>query len=183
VTARSIIFIAASAGILYLSWRALRTPGSHGFYRFFAWEAILALLLLNAPVWFSDPASIHQLFSWIFLVVSLLLLIPGVLQFLRVGKPTAERQDETLMPFEKTSVLITTGIFGYIRHPLYGSLLFLAWGIALKDLGWMTGGLVAAATILLDRTARADETECLDYFGPAYEEYMKRTKMFIPLIY
>jgi protein-S-isoprenylcysteine O-methyltransferase Ste14 len=183
MTARSIIFLAASAGILYLSWRALRTPGSHGFYRFFAWEAILALLLLNAPVWFSDPTSIHQLLSWGFLVVSLLLLVPGVLQFLRTGKPAAKRQDETLMAFEKTSVLITTGIYRYLRHPLYGSLLFLAWGIALKDLDWTTGVLVAVATVLLDRTARADERECVDYFGPAYGEYMKGTKRFIPFLY
>jgi protein-S-isoprenylcysteine O-methyltransferase Ste14 len=183
MTARSLIFIAASAGILYLSWRSLRVPGSHGFYRFFAWETILALLLLNLPVWFSDPVSIHQILSWFFLALSLLLLFPGVLQFLRFGKPTAERQDEALMPFEKTSVLITAGIYGYIRHPLYGSLLFLAWGIALKDPGWIAGGLVAAATLLLDRTARADETECLDYFGPAYREYMTRTKMFIPFVY
>ena len=84
---RSVLFIAATAGILLLSWRSLRVPGSHGFYRFFAWEAILALLFLNAPVWFSDPLSIHQLFSWLFLSVSLGLLIPGTLQFLRQGKP------------------------------------------------------------------------------------------------
>jgi protein-S-isoprenylcysteine O-methyltransferase Ste14 len=29
-------------------------------------------------------------------------------------------------------------------------------------------------------TARADEAECVRYFGQPYREYMKRTRMFVP---
>lgn len=49
--------------LLALSWRALQRPKSHGFYRFFAWEAILGLLVLNGPVWFVDRFAAHQL-AW-----------------------------------------------------------------------------------------------------------------------
>jgi hypothetical protein len=42
-----IVFLVFSAGIVLLSWRSLRDRRSHGFYRFFAFEAILALILLN----------------------------------------------------------------------------------------------------------------------------------------
>jgi protein-S-isoprenylcysteine O-methyltransferase Ste14 len=43
--------------------------------------------------------------------------------------------------------------------------------------------LAMTATLLLIATAKADETECTHFFGPQYEEYMKKTKMFVPYIF
>jgi protein-S-isoprenylcysteine O-methyltransferase Ste14 len=177
------LFVVVSGGLLTVSRKGLSVPRSHGFYRFFAWEAILALVLVNSGSWFSDPFSVFQIVSWIFLMVSLLLLAQGLSLILRIGKPDANRKDETLLPFEKTSVLITAGLYRYIRHPLYGSLLFLAWGAFLKHPAWYSECLVAAATICLIATAKADEAECLRHFGSPYLEYTSRTKMFIPYLF
>ena len=52
---RVAIFLAASAAIAQLSWRSLKDWRSHGFYRFFAFELLAALILLNIPAWFRDP--------------------------------------------------------------------------------------------------------------------------------
>ncbi len=177
-----IVFIAVSAFMLYLSMGALRVARSHGFYRIFAWEAILALVLINSGAWFSDPYSALQIVSWLFLCVSLVLLVPGTYLLLAAGKPTRSRTDDTLMSFEKTSVLVTHGIYRYIRHPLYGSLLFLAWGAFLKDITVISICLTAIATVFLTATAKADETECIRYFGQSYAAYMERSKMFVPFI-
>jgi protein-S-isoprenylcysteine O-methyltransferase Ste14 len=177
-----VLFAAVSAFLLGVSWQSLRVVGSHGFYRFFAWETILALILINSRVWFSDPRSLRQVVSWGLLLVSLVMLGLG-LHLLVAGKPTSRRQDETLYAFEKTSVLVTTGIYRHIRHPLYGSLLFLAWGVFLKGIAWYSACLVAAATLLLVATAKADEAECVRYFGSSYEQYMKRTRMFVPRVF
>lgn len=68
-----------------ISWNSLGTPGSHGFYHFFAWEAILA--------W--------SLFSTLYLMTA----------------------------------------------------------------------------------AKVDERKCTNFFGVAYQEYMQRTKRFVPYIY
>ena len=38
-------FALGSAALIGISWRVLRRPQSHGFYRFFAWEVMLALLV------------------------------------------------------------------------------------------------------------------------------------------
>jgi len=43
------VFAAVSGFLLYVSRKSLFLPRSHGFWRFFAWESILALLLLNLP--------------------------------------------------------------------------------------------------------------------------------------
>ena len=61
---RVALFVAVSAAILRLSWRSLSDPRSHGFYRFFAFELLSALILRNAPFWFRDPLSPRQLASW-----------------------------------------------------------------------------------------------------------------------
>ncbi|PKO86437.1 MAG: isoprenylcysteine carboxyl methyltransferase [Betaproteobacteria bacterium HGW-Betaproteobacteria-12] len=169
-----------TAANLWLSRRALRAPGGHGFYRFFAWEAILGLLVLNHEPWGQDPYSPHQLVSWLLMLLSIALVYLGASQLVRRGSAAPERGDETLYAFEKTTRLVTNGIYAYIRHPMYASLLALAWAAYLQDPN-LTGTLIAAfATLSLQLTAMADEKECLAYFGAEYANYMRRTRRFIP---
>ena len=66
-------FIVASLGIAWLSRASLRNFRSHGFYRFFALEAILLLVWLNGEFWFYVPFSVHQIISWVLLGISLFL--------------------------------------------------------------------------------------------------------------
>ena len=63
------IFVLASLGLVYVSRASLAAPGSHGFFRFFSWEVILALVLLNAEAWFREPFSWHQTISWLLLMI------------------------------------------------------------------------------------------------------------------
>jgi protein-S-isoprenylcysteine O-methyltransferase Ste14 len=179
-----IIFVISTALLLYISRASLRQPASHGFYRFFAWEGILLLFLRNVEVWFVDPFTWHQLIAWVLLFVCLVPLAFGVRALRSHGGPTEERSgDPSLYAFEKTTTLVTSGIYGYIRHPLYSSLLLLAWGIFFKAPGLAGGSLVLVTTAFLMATARADEQECLRFFGEDYQAYMKRTKRFIPFLY
>ena len=177
------LFLALSAGLVYVSRAALRQPRSHGFWRLLAWECILGLFLLNIEGWFDDPFSPLQLISWFCLIVSGFLVLHAVYTLRKYGHPVEKRGDEALIAFEKTTQLVTKGAYRYIRHPMYSSLLCLAWGIFCKDTGWAAGGLAAAATGFLIATARADEAECVRYFGSGYLEYKKRTKMFIPYLF
>jgi protein-S-isoprenylcysteine O-methyltransferase Ste14 len=177
-------FIVLSAGFVYISRASLRAPRSHGFYRFFAWESIAALFILNIDAWFLDPFSGHQLLSWSLLIVCLLPVTLGIRALIVHGRPVSHRDTEPqLLAFEKTSTLVTTGIYGYIRHPIYCSLLLLAWGIFFKAPSLPGGLLALAATLFLFATARADEVECIGFFGPPYQAYMKRTRMFVPFVF
>jgi protein-S-isoprenylcysteine O-methyltransferase Ste14 len=169
-----LIFAVGSAVILWFSWKPLRQLGSHGFYRFFAWEAIWGLFALNVRIWFANPFSWYQLISWFLLLISLIPIIYGVLLLRNVGKPTDA--------LEATTKLVTNGIYHYIRHPLYASLLYLAWGIFFKSPSLLEGLIAAVTTAFLYATARADENECLVKFGTEYADYMKQTKMFVPLV-
>lgn len=177
------LFLILTVWIAYLSRASLRVPGSHGFYRFFAWECILGLFLLNVGEWFRNPFSRAQLISWSLLLVSAFLVLHAVFVLRRLGRQDSERRDVPLIGIEKTTRLVTEGAYRYIRHPLYSSLLFLAWGIFFKNATWQAGILSMAATGFLVATAKADEVESICFFGPSYREYMKRTKMFIPFLF
>jgi protein-S-isoprenylcysteine O-methyltransferase Ste14 len=179
-----LVFIGLSLGIIYISRASLRTPRSHGFYRFFAWEFMLALLILNIDLWFSNPFAWYQIISWLLLIVSIIPLVSGIRSLINKGKPAKHREgEENLLAFEKTTSLVTSGIYHWIRHPLYSSLFFLTWGIFFKAPSLIGAFLALAATLFLVATAKADETECIHFFGSAYQEYMQQTKRFVPFLF
>lgn len=178
-----LFFVILSIPVIAISWRTLFDVRSHGFYRFFAWEGILWLAVSNWRYWFRAPASIKQLVSWILLLIAGYLVIAGSRVFVKTGKIDRSRVDKKLMGFEKTTRLIDTGVYRYIRHPLYASLFYLTWGIFFKN---TTAFLLAVALIssfFLYLTSRFDEKECLAYFGEEYREYMSRTRMFVPYLF
>ncbi|MDB4443780.1 isoprenylcysteine carboxylmethyltransferase family protein [bacterium] len=177
------LFVVATAGIIYVSRASLRAPGSHGFYRFFAWESLLTLCLLNIRKWFAAPFSPHQIVSWLLLLISLFLVIQGMVLLRRKGKPDDKRNDVPMIGIEKTTVLVTEGVYRYIRHPLYSSLFFLGWGVFFKSPSGTGGTLALVTTIFLVLTARVEESENVRYFGKAYQAYMERTKMFVPFVF
>jgi len=59
----TVIFAFGTIAIVWISLPSLHRPGSHGFYRFFAWEIILGLLVINLQKWFVAPFSWYQIIS------------------------------------------------------------------------------------------------------------------------
>ncbi len=179
---RIILFLVLSIPVYYISRKSLSRPGSHGFYRFLAWECMLWLAISNVRFWFAESFSLPQLISWICLLYAIYPVTAGFIELKKKGNAD-ETRDDTLHGFEKTKDLVDTGIFRLIRHPLYSSLLFLTWGILLKNITFPLVIIALLSTLFLFATALAEEKENIAYFGDQYREYMKRTKMFIPWIF
>jgi len=177
-----IVFLVSSAGLVWLSWSSLRDIHSHGFYRFFAFEAIVILILLNIDYWFYEPLSIHQIFSWFLLIISLFLVIHGFQLLHKIGKPNSKRTDSSLVGIEKTTKLVTVGAYHHIRHPIYSSGLYGIWGVFFKQPSWLGFSLASISTFFLIVTAKIEEVENMHFFGDAYKNYIKKTKMFIPFV-
>jgi protein-S-isoprenylcysteine O-methyltransferase Ste14 len=170
-----IVLIAGTLFIVLFSWfLSIRYKRYHGIARFFAFESVFILVLLNHKIWFSNPFSLLQVISWILLILSAYVVITGYLLLKRKGKPSVN--------FENTSLLVRSGIYGYIRHPLYLSIFLLGTGIVLKDPGPVQLVLGAINLIAVWVTARIEEMEMVEKFGDEYRTYMKDTKMFIPFI-
>jgi protein-S-isoprenylcysteine O-methyltransferase Ste14 len=177
------LLLAGTILLVALSWRSLGQPRSHGFFRFFAFEAILCIVVVNAPVWFHRPFAPMHLLSWALLLVSLALVIHGFYLLRKLGQPSKPAPGSPMFGVENTASLVTTGAFRFIRHPLYASLLYLAWGAALKSLTPLSLVLALLATAALVATAKAEEREDIRRFGDVYREYMTHTRwLFIPFV-
>jgi protein-S-isoprenylcysteine O-methyltransferase Ste14 len=169
------ILLSGTIVIIVLSWFiSLKDKRYHGIARFFSFEAIFILFLKNYKAWFIDPLTLHQVLSWILLVASIYPVTSGFILLKKEGKPEKG--------FENTTVLIKTGVYKYIRHPLYCSLMLLGTGIMLKDPGVFQAACGIINIIALYFTARIEEKEMITRFGDQYVEYMKSAKMFIPLV-
>ena len=81
-------------------------------------------------------------------------------------------------------VLMTRGIYRYVRHPMYVA--FWLWAIAQALLlpNWVAGfaAIVGFGVLFFDRLPR-EEKLMLETFGDDYREYMARTNRLIPGIY
>jgi protein-S-isoprenylcysteine O-methyltransferase Ste14 len=168
--------------IIHISKRSLRSLKYHGFYKFFVFEFTLVLLLLNIPHWFDYPFSLQQIVSWISLAVSILFVVLSFYFFAQYGGSKKKRDNTANLGFENTVSLIQDGIYKYTRHPMYGSLLLLAFGAMFKYITVLTVSLAIVTLIFIIFTAKTEERENIKFFGSDYEDYMKKTKMFIPFV-
>jgi protein-S-isoprenylcysteine O-methyltransferase Ste14 len=170
-----IAFLAGTLLLILFSWFvSIREKRFHGIPRFFAFEGLLLLGLLQWPSWFKDPLVLRQIISWLLFLASAGYVVFAVSIYLKAGKPGQN--------FENTSRLVTTGLYKYVRHPMYGSLLFLGWGMLLKDINPLTISVVIIITIALFLTCKVEEREMIKRFGEEYRDYIKKTRMLIPWV-
>jgi protein-S-isoprenylcysteine O-methyltransferase Ste14 len=140
-------------------------------------------VVLNFPHWFENPFSFEQIISWILLMVSGLLLIQSIYFFQKYGGSKGRRDKTGNLEFENTTSLTQEGIYKYTRHPMYGSLLFLVFGAMFKYISNLTVSLAVVTLIFIIFTAKTEEKENIIFFGTDYEDYMQKTKMFIPFVF
>jgi len=147
----------------------------HGVFRFFSFESIFLLLLLNYRYWFIDPFKLSQLISWLCLIASIAIASLGFYLLNAAGKPKGE--------MENTTKLISIGLYKTIRHPLYLSLILLGAGVFFKHIDGAQSALLAVNLVSIVLTAKTEEKELIRKFGNRYRRYMARTRMLIPFIF
>jgi protein-S-isoprenylcysteine O-methyltransferase Ste14 len=181
-------FSLATVGNILLSRRMLKDPRCHGFYRFFVFQCIIVLITLNAPYWI-QPRGVLDFLSTYLLYIALFYALAGYYQLWTSGRPRLGLKTKTFLGFENTTILVTTGLYRFIRHPMYGALLFLAVGLYLRGILNASPGRVVITSLAVGcclgfvlLAAWAEERENLDRFGEAFERYRRTTKMFIPLV-
>ncbi|MFV0277147.1 MAG: methyltransferase family protein [Parahaliea sp.] len=177
-----VVFGLVSLLLAWLCRYQLANPRCHGFYRFFAFEGVLWNLLHALPVWTSEPQSARQIASFTLMLAALAILIDALRRLGAAGRQF-RRETRENFAFENTVSLATAGIYRYIRHPMYSSLLLFAWGLWLKrpTVGALLVTLVISLALWL--TARVEEGENRAFFGLPYDDYRKHSKMLIPFIF
>lgn len=83
----------------------------------------------------------------------------------------------------KEQVLITSGPYQYIRHPIYTAFLLILGSTFLISANWMIG-VAWIGMVILEIASRIEFEESLmiEYFGDQYREYMKKTGRLLPKV-
>lgn len=143
------------------------------------WATVQWLLmggtLAAAPIWPGDWLAGGSLPAAVILLISGAVF--GIAGTLLLGR------NRTILPEPKPgSRLITHGIYAWVRHPLYTSVILLsyAWAIGWQSLPALV--LAIATTGFLDAKSRHEETRLRKHF-PDYPAYARRVKRLIPFLY
>lgn len=143
------------------------------------WVAIqfaLMLAVLAAGIFWPgiDAGVLSRAFGWIMICLGGAVGLAGVWVLGRNRTPFPKPHDE--------SILIQSGIYRFIRHPLYTSLCLLAVGwSALRGSG-ASGVVGVIMVVFLDFKSRREEQWLRAKF-PEYERYQQRVKRFLPGVY
>lgn len=113
--------------------------------------------------------------------VGLGLLVVGA----AVGASAVTALGRNLTPFpvpRRGAVLVTSGPYARVRHPIYSAVMLLALGWAAGTGSGLTWAGAAVLGLLFDAKARFEE-RALGRAFPAYAAYVRRTKRFLPFVY
>jgi protein-S-isoprenylcysteine O-methyltransferase Ste14 len=164
-----------------LSWQALADRRSARFARFLAVVALWAVLVMSGPAWLHAVRLVSQILSWLLLAAFLLLgvsglyalSVAGVLPLPGSGKPASSDR----------RVLVQSGPYRRIRHPVHLALVLLGWAAAFRAPSFFSVVLALITTGLFYFCSYLEDLENLERFGEEYDRYMEKTSMFIPGVF
>ena len=138
--------------------------------------ALIVLAYLIQPNWtewsgFSIPV-------WMRWLAAIILLLGGavVIRGLRdLGR------NLTISPSTKENhQLVTTGSYGWVRHPLYSGVFVESVGVCLLMANWFAAVSAATFCVLIALRTRIEEANLVAEFGDEYHQYQQGVGMFIP---
>ena len=143
-------------------------------YAYVALQFVLLGVLLTAPRLAEPYGALTPFVSLLGLVLMALASVVLLVSFVALGNSL------TASPLPKQrGQLVTTGLYAYVRHPIYSGLLLLSLGVVL-DAGWWPQLVVALMLFLLLRIKAQFEESLLRKAYPKYASYALKTPMFFP---
>lgn len=151
----------------------------------------------------SEPENPNLLHAWSYVIVQVVLLVviiflghsmgPQIHHFVLLGWicewlgivgvlvcAASLRKSLTAVPIPKVEgTLSTTGLYRYVRHPMYTSVLLFAFGIAISS-GSVIKYFLVIALYYLFYVKSIYEEKYLKIKYPEYAEYSLRIPRFIP---
>jgi protein-S-isoprenylcysteine O-methyltransferase Ste14 len=145
-----------------------------------AWIAFPVLAIsgrlawLSLPAWAQDEAWFYSL-RWAAVLLAVVCYVMSLYCWLLLG-----RQWSMAIVPGQTSELVTSGLYRYVRHPIYG----LSMGLMMASAAVLpvTPMVLVACLhlIALNLKARYEERYLGANFGPAYQQYCTQVRRFWP---
>lgn len=128
------------------------------------------LVLAYSLLWFLDtPVGIQllQYIGGVILVVGLIQIILPRFVFRSKGKPEKGKD------WTENTIVVDTGIYAVVRHPLYLGWLLMYVALILLSQHWLTTiiGIPGMACVYL--ISRQEDQRLIEKFGDDYKDYMQ----------
>jgi len=82
--------------------------------------------------------------------------------------------------YEAKGGLVTSGVYGFVRHPQYFGLMITTLGMLIAWPTFLTAAMWPMLTLLYYRLAADEEKEMEQKFGEEYRDYKRKVSMFVP---
>ncbi len=162
------------------------TSGNPGFGKkgehLVALQFLLIIAFIAAPSW--NPTVTPELLQELFLPRVAVMASAGVAALVLGGYGSHALSDVvTPLPYPVDhSRLVQDGIYGYVRHPLYGSQLVAGLGWVVFTLSLTHLCILLLAFTFFNHKASKEEAWLIERH-PDYVAYRKKTKKLIPWLY
>jgi protein-S-isoprenylcysteine O-methyltransferase Ste14 len=122
---------------------------------------------------------VHQLLVFPWRLLGLLPLAIGIVLNL-LADQAFKKSNTTVKPFERSSALVTGGIFGVSRNPMYLGMILIVLGLALLFGSATPFVVVLVFGVVLHRAFVVREERMLeDTFGERFRQYRQRVRRWI----
>lgn len=97
------------------------------------------------------------------------------------GILTLNKQWSTVVVMPKDHKLVDTGIYHYLRHPIYAGILLEILGLGLGLANWISIlAMIIPNAVSLGYRIYVEERALKKYFGEVYLDYSRKTRLLIP---
>jgi protein-S-isoprenylcysteine O-methyltransferase Ste14 len=84
---------------------------------------------------------------------------------------------------DNSQKLVTSGIYSYVRHPLYFSGIIIFIGTIFYFQSWWSIAVLFPCFLIINWRLKYEEENLILLFGNEYKEYIRKTKKIIPFLY
>ena len=140
-----------------------------------AWLLVFLQFLFIGLVFISSPVTQLKWWVIVFIILGVVLGLWAI-QTIRLG-------NFNISPLPKPGgLMIASGPYHFIRHPMYTALLLVCWPMVLGHFGWWKLGFVVLLTLVLVVKLHLEESYLKQAFA-AYREYSRTSKKLIPFVW
>ncbi len=134
------------------------------------WAFGYAMAAITTSHWLFIPTLLSSALAWLLILSGSAIIVTGMVS-LRWKAAAPSLNDS----------LVTSGVYAYVRHPLYSGMFLQLAGLFLgiPQIAMLFASLIGLLWIVLQ--ARLEEIDLLQRL-PVYKEYMQRVPRFLPKI-
>jgi len=141
-------------------------------------RAQIVFVIVFLIVWGVDTFILHYSLTLLGLI-SLFISVPiGVFSFI-IGVYLVWKSESVVFS-QKEAKVIDTGVYGWVRHPMYLGTLLIFLGFTVSTLSILSFIVWISFFIFFDKMASYEEKDLTRILGEQYLEYQRRVSKWIP---